>query len=230
MKVKTFLPVFKGFYGSYWDEIDLQSEVEHIKDRGLYETKFLTYFLDDYSGLENLLYKNLNWPAYYIALCKKFCKIIENEIDLVKSITYEEMISPKEYNFSNDSINCIIDIKKRPFKKWLFDNKEIVNQKLKDRYTSCSGFISFYPRSFEGWKEETNNFKDLDGHYLGALLDIYCEVEEINEDVLYNDTEIYFSEFIDYDKVIEEIKDPESPFELVEKFEDPNQLTFCLSF
>lgn len=158
--IKTYLPVFTGFYNTLFefDENDFCSENEC-----------------EYDDL------TIDYSQYEYDAVIEIMDFVESNCEFIKSIKFEKICSPKEYNFANDSANVTIEIKAREFKKYLNDNKEALNEYLKKRYTSCSGFISHYGNSFEEWKKETNNFVDLEGHYLGSLLDFYFENEEVNE-------------------------------------------------
>lgn len=160
--IKTYLPLFSGFYNTLFkpDTSDFESENE------------CSY--DDF---------DFDNSQYEIDVVKECINFVAENCDFVKVIKFEKIVSPKAYNFSNDSANVLIELNRVAFKRYLNDNKVALDEYLKDRYTSCSGFISSYGNSFEEWKEETSNFKDLDNHYLGSLLNFYFlneGIEEIN--------------------------------------------------
>ena len=231
MKIPTFLPIFNGFYGSYWEDNNIESESEYLETEGIYITKFLSYKLkntEDSKLLSDFLNDNFNWKDYYNELSKAFCDVVANEIEFINNIEFEQLISPRYYNFTNDSINCIIDINLGAFREWIFNNTDFIDKQLKERYTSCDGFISHYPNNFEDWQLDTNNFTKLEGHYLGALLNIYAEYEEIEEDILYEYSDIWPSEFYEYktENLLNEIKEKE--IDIIEEFKDPNQLNLAL--
>lgn len=178
--IKTYLPLFSGFYGTIWesDESNFCSEND--------------------CSYDDLIVDN---DAYEGDVVLSICNFVEANCEFIKAIEFEEIVSPREYNFRNDSANVSIAIKKREFKKYLYANKEALDIYLKERYTSCSGFISSYGNSFEAWKEETNNFTNLDNHYLGSLLDFYFENQNITEDGCYANSEVYIDAYITIDKV-----------------------------
>jgi len=74
---------------------------------------------------------------------------------------------------------------KSDLEKWLVaylkDHESAFSKYLKDNYTDRSGFYSSHPNYIEGWKEKTDNWTKLDGHYLGALLEFFCQEEGIEE-------------------------------------------------
>ena len=104
MKVQTFLPVFNGFYNTLFENlIDNAAE----------------FAIDDYNEQNNtnLVYDdfNFNFDSIMQEICKDAVSKIEeklNEIGINCSIKYDTLISPREYNFSNDSINIEINFKK----------------------------------------------------------------------------------------------------------------------
>jgi len=171
-KVKTFLPIFKGFYGSIWEDyLTSDGEAEHYK-------------LDDNFDF----YQYVDYNKYFNHLSKQFCNIVENELkEFVYSIEFEELVSPKYYNFSNDSINCTIKPNILEIRNYIFSNSERFREYLKDNYTSCDGFSSFHSNNFDEWVILTDNFRDLnhDKHHLGAILNFIAQNEGITEECLY---------------------------------------------
>ena len=170
-KIKTFLPCFKGFYGSIFEEEEFEGESEHFN---LPQNFDFTEYVD--------------WQKRYLELSKQFCNIVERELsDFVQNIAFESLYSPKEYNFTNDSINCEIVPKIDAIKKYIYENKDKFCEYLEERFKSRSGFISFYGYSFEVWKEYTNDFTNYEekGIYLGTVLDFIGQSEGIDDMKLY---------------------------------------------
>ena len=178
MKTKTissFLPVFTGFYGTHF-ELDL--------DNYLHEEKL------DYDDIK------IDNEQYEKDVAEACCSWIEDNCEFIKKVVYEAISSPREYNFYNDSINCIIDVDVEAFREYLIENEEALNKYLKDRYTSRDGFWSSYSNSFAEWREEINDFRDLDvdGHRLGALLGFYFENEYDESEPAIDDMYYYVQE------------------------------------
>ena len=178
--IKTYLPLFSGFYGTIWesDESDFCSEND------------CTY--------DDLI---VDYDAYNKDVVLGICDFVEANCEFITAIKFEKICSPREYNFSNDSANVTIKLKAREFKKYLNDNKEALDNYLRERYTSRDGFWSSYGNSFEAWQEETDNFTNLENHYLGSLLQFYFDNEEITESDCYMDNEVYIDSYITIDKV-----------------------------
>ena len=180
--IKTYLPLFSGFYGTIW---------ESDESNFCYEND-CTY--------DDLIIDN---KQYEYDVVQEILEFVKDNCEFIKAIKFEKICSPKYYNFSNDSVNVSIAIKKREFKKYLNDNREALDKYLRERYTSCSGFISHYGNSFDEWKEETSNFVNLDNHYLGSLLQFYFDNENITEEDCYYDAtqDTYIDNYITIDRV-----------------------------
>ena len=153
--IKTYLPLFSGFYNTLFEPDTTNFENEN-----------------------NCTY-DFNNSQYEIDVVKECIDFVVENCEFVKSIKFESVVSPKYYNYSNDSANIVVKLNRVGFKRYLKENRVALDKYLKDRYTSCSGFISHYGNSFEEWLIETSNFKDLEGHYLGSLLDFYFNNEGI---------------------------------------------------
>jgi hypothetical protein len=170
--VETYLPIFPGFYNSL---IDGDSELENF-----------LYF-------ENLEYDQIDFDfKNYQNVCSLYaCKFIANELnDLgVLSVEFQELISPKFYNYSTDSINCKIEIETEKIAKYILDNNEAFEIYLKDNYTSYDGFIAYFSTYTKDWACKTDNFTNFIGsgtHFLGSILNFICQNENINENDLCN--------------------------------------------
>jgi len=172
MKTKTFLPIFKGFYNSYFEPC-MDSEIEHFQLEG-----------------KNIdIYDYIDWNEYYNTLSVDINNEVESLLShFVESITFEKLVSPKYYNFSNDSINCIIDFNPDKILNYLNTWNEELKQYLKDNYTSCDGFTSHYSNNVKDWiNKDSLEHK----HKCGAIFNFIawnegieeislCEIESIN--------------------------------------------------
>lgn len=186
----TWLPVFPGFYGTYFDGDGLYGrEIEYIHEH--YSEELAKVMVDRlYSSKAHAKL----WKEYTESIAKQCISIIWNNLrnlGYVTEIKFEELHSPKEYNFYNDSINVMIIFSAENIEKiktMLQEHKDEWKEYLKSHYTSCDGFISShdnYPES-EEWQVE----KALqDSHNSGALLNFICEENGITDEVLYNSTE-----------------------------------------
>ena len=175
MKVQTFLPVFNGFYNTLFENI-----IDKAVDIELNNTD-LDY--DDF---------NFNFDSIKKEISKDAVSKIEkklNEIGIDCTINFETLIRPREYNFSNDSINIEIDFQKfSQVIEILEQNFEKFSQYIKDNYTSRSGFISNHSSCASDWIEDLKNDAENESHKVGAVLDfILQQIEEYKDKNLYFD-------------------------------------------
>lgn len=157
--MKTYLPLFRGFYGSHWDEPYFDGEEDH------YDLPSDKYF-DDF----------VDWEKYHDHIAKGMCNYLESELsDFVSSIQFECVASPKYYNFENDAIHCDIEFDKEKIQAYLDDNRQAFADYVKEHYTSGPGFISYYSHDSKDWDWST------DSHMLGSVLNFICINEGIEE-------------------------------------------------
>ena len=191
MKVHTFLPVFNGFYNTLFENI-LDNETEFAIDNH-----------NETNGTE-LNYDNFDFDFASIQneICRDAILKVEeklNEIGINCTINFENLVSPREYNFYNDSINIEINFKKfSQVIEILEQNYDSFSKYIKDNYTSRDGFISSYSNYSSDWIEDLREDSENEAHKVGAVLDfILQEIEEYKYEDLYFDLcENYYE--IDY--------------------------------
>lgn len=159
MKVKTYLPLFRGFYGSHWDDPCFDGEEEYFTlPEGMYFEEFV------------------DWNAYHEHIAKELCNEVQYLLsDFVSSIEFEKISSPRYYNFENDAIHCKITFNKTKVKQYLNENFEAFSKYIKERYTSRDGFISFHSNDPKDWMNKWNE------HQVGSILQFICENERFEE-------------------------------------------------
>ena len=179
MKVQTFLPVFYGFYNTLFEDL-----IDNATDNAI-------EYYNEQNGT-NLSYDNFDFDFASIQneICKDAVSKVEdklNEIGINCTINFETLVSPREYNFYNDSINIEINFKKfSQVIEILEQNFDLFTQYIKDNYTSCSGFISSHSNHSSEWIEDLKNDAENETHKVGAALDfILQEVEEYKDENLY---------------------------------------------
>jgi len=185
--IGTWLPVFPGFYGTLFDGEDMyESEFDYINEHVQPEELALAMTTNFYSSKASTVL----WKDYEESVAKQCVNIIEKELKdkgFVESITFEEISSPKYYNFSNDSINITVVFSAanlQVIRQFISGNYAHWREYLKETYTSCSGFISHHandPGAEEWFVDNALN----DRHNAGALLTFICGELEINEETLY---------------------------------------------
>jgi hypothetical protein len=192
MKIKTYLPIFSGFYSSIW-EIDYSYIEQFIQDERNQKGIYSNYNVNDIR-INNEQYKN--------DIVELFCQSLSDIMsDFINGIELERIISPKSYNFSNDSADVIIDIKTDEIKSFIYLHKEKFCEFLKKRYTSYDGFISHYKNDFESWENDTKGFSDfsINGHILGSILDFIANEINVNEMAIYENISenLYILEYVE---------------------------------
>jgi hypothetical protein len=179
MIYNTWCPVFPGFYNTDFDsDYEEEREIENIN-----EDRRENGFTDEieWSDCE------FDHKAYFNRVSKDFCSNLEHmlkEKGYVTRLEIEALVSPREYNFTNDSINVVVELNTENIlniQDAIFPNWDKFDKYIKDKYTSCSGFSSFYSNVPKDWTEMTDSFSDFSksDHYLGSILEFICQIEEI---------------------------------------------------
>ena len=186
MKVQTFLPVFNGFYNTLFEDIlenAADNVIEYHNETNGTELNYDNFYFEFVSSQNKICKDEISRDAV--------SKIEEklNEIGINCSIKYETLISPRDYNFSNDSINIEINFKKfSQVIEILEQNYDSFTQYIKDNYTSRDGFISNHSSYSSDWIKDLREDAENETHKVGAVLDfILQEIEEYKDDDLYFD-------------------------------------------
>lgn len=165
-KVSTWLPGFNGFYGSWWDD-DGQKEseaIEHINEQR------------EEKGLAPITYDDCIWDyeEYYKNLAVDITRTVGHYLTVngfIAGYEYEKLVSPREYNFANDSIHVVMLLRsenEKVIRDYLRTNKEAFQKYIEGKYSSRSGFISHYSDDVDVW---LNDDYLTHMHKLGAVLD-----------------------------------------------------------
>ena len=181
--LETNIP-FAGFYNSlYSDAIDREEE------------QFVEYRLQDgdisyeqADELMNLLFRHTNYTQAYCQLAQDYTTAFNEKfkertgVDL--GLRFVTMTSPREYNFETDRIFA------RAYESALITlrmavNEDVLKAKIRKRFTSRSGFISFYSNNLADWPEE---LCEWDHNQLCTLL-MYFLPEDWDWDMYYATTD-----------------------------------------
>lgn len=157
---ETRLPLFSGFYGT-WYEFDDES---------------LDFPLDT-------IYK-VHYKDYMEEVAKSHCSELTDS-DIIESIKFKSVWSPREYNFQNDEVDIEITYNEVELLQAIEEYNDSWSEWLADRFTRRSGFIPFYSNSPAEWAVKTKGYTELDGIELHTMLEWYLtEVEELDEEYL----------------------------------------------
>lgn len=143
-----------------------------------------------------------------------FNDIFPNEFDVDEdfSLTYDRTYSPRYYNFETDSVIFTFGYSDE-LKNCMFDyvnGNDDFKKFLKDKYTSCDGFISFTPNNWEDWFDGWNMDE---WKCVSALLRFLIE-QKITE----SENESYWYDFNEQATTI--ISEQYTPWEYAEKFDN----------
>lgn len=189
MKVHTFLPLFSGFYHSIW-EYNIESE----------EGRIIEYYNEE-NGTE-LSWDDFNWTYDFVSYSKAITEGIMDAIKdefpgLVVSYEFEELIQPKEYNFSTDSVNILLEVDKAVLLRLIAENKDKLTEKIKENYTSYDGFYSSYSNNIDEWIKAIENEEKECRHKVGAIIGMLSE-DDFEESSISEHVNTY--EYIEYEE------------------------------
>lgn len=202
IKVGTYLPVFPGFYGTIFESSDEDQEIDNYNyERGLKKLSELEYdqFEFDYHEYRQGVAQS----------CTDFIEENLKNLNVVTSIKFEKVVSPREYNFRNDSIDIQVELSQENIvniKKIITDNIDKFEVYIHDQFTSYDGFISFYDNNYENWLNEIDDAIQYRTK-LGVLLEFICRLDddEIDDENMYyysRENGENYLELINYDDVM----------------------------
>lgn len=160
--METTIP-FSGFYESIHN-YQIDSAIESI------------VMLDDncevVCSLRELLFDAIDFRAVHEGYAREYLDWLCSEYSFqAKSICLD---SPNYYNFSTDRIIAEIELSEIERIFSLVD-KDKLEDKIKERFTSRSGFISFYDNSLDAWPESLDQW---DANQVGTLVECYLDQEQ----------------------------------------------------
>lgn len=172
MKYDTFCPLFPGFYNTVLEYIREENDIDSYN-----EEHGTTLEYDDFKW---------DYKDYEKRVGKAFVNRLGMELKqfLPIKIEFQSIVSPKEYNFANDSINISVSLSLNKLIKLIKDRQPQAAIYFKDTYTSCSGFISFHSNSINDWLRK-DYILESPQHRIGALLNCLCNIEIDNDSVTY---------------------------------------------
>lgn len=168
--METTIP-FHGFYDSVHSH-ELDSAVEQI---------FSDSSGNPIDSLVSKAFDKVNWSKAFLEYSQVFTRAFAQKFEL-KTLKFTKLDSPKYYNFETDRIFCTIDESEV---KMMFDavDKDLLNKRIHERFTSRDGFISFYKNDLEDWSPDVTEW---DINEVGTLLEVYIQShDEYTEDYEY---------------------------------------------
>lgn len=192
-KIESYLPLFNGFYNSLFEYKMEEYDIQSFNDE--YGTSL------DYEGFE------WNHTERNERISKQICSIVQSLLsdeNINTSINFQNLVSPKYYNFTNDSINCEYVISQKQYYlviDYLKSNWTEFDNWIKDRYTSSSGFISSHSNNAEVWINNMKSESHLE-HNFGAVLEFILQNEGYETMSIY---EQIMDDYIEFNQIEETV-------------------------
>ena len=168
---------FPGFYESVLsNEMDhcLEQYCEHMIEESGREYEFSEHMSLDESELAEIIIEATTYDIIHNKLAENwvesFAHVAGDYLPFKLNLSFEEMISPRYYNFETDRVFCQIPYYqvKRLAAISRKDNHKTLSKVIKDNCTSYDGFRSFYSNELRDWLEKP--LVDWDHNELGLLL------------------------------------------------------------
>ena len=184
-KLESTIP-FDGFYESF-----ISADIDHQIGQQI-EWDCDIYDLNE--SEEEILYNNylsVNTSYFYSQIAEDYTNFYIDDLNAKLNYAYPNhgftlkakykfFTSPREYNFETDRI--FIEIEENhaiDFIKYIIKNyKKELEEKIKQRFTSRSGFISSYKNSLDLWIDD---YSEWDHNQIGTCFELFdLEEEETN--------------------------------------------------
>lgn len=134
--IKIELP-FAGFYESWHNQaIDDALQSQFRDDSG-----------EVPGAVADIIWMaDIDWTAIKTEYCKRFTEAFGSELEL--GLIFDEMTSPREYNFSTDRLFATIPAAQLHKIRREVEKHEAWPERIQDRFTSYDGFYSFYSNDY----------------------------------------------------------------------------------
>lgn len=161
MTVKTVFIPFCGFYESWIDDL-IDNEIEMAE---------IDNYTVDFDGIARE-YAILYNDALYERLEE------EEALQYMPDLTFDRLISPREYNFETDRIMVSFTTPRYNLRKIyeiLTGNDDALDRDIQQTFASRSGFASFYDDFAQGWRSKP--LLEWDSNELSVLLPVFDFVD-----------------------------------------------------
>ena len=178
-KLESTIP-FDGFYNSY-----ISSDIEHqIGQQIEWDSDMYDLNEDEQQVLEDS-YLSVNRVSFYNEIAEHYTDLYIDALNerlegFTLNAKFNLLTSPREYNFETDRI--FIDIERDhaiDFIKYTIKNyKKELENKIKERFTSRSGFWSHYKNELDLW---TQDYSEWDHNQIGTCFELFFELFDFDE-------------------------------------------------
>lgn len=144
--------------------------------QGFYESELYNsdteFYFNDGEDIEREI---KDWKGFTTAVAQDCAEglwqYLEQKTEIIKSIEYKGLYSPKYYNFETDKLELVIDCDIEALKTYCFkDNCGDFDLYLYENFTSYDGFISFVPNNL---KEFYTKYEDDTERLLNVMIEYY---------------------------------------------------------
>lgn len=180
------LPGFPGFYESSLSQAIDYEESSHIeyecdtydKER---EARFPEEIRLNESEMASIFFDHTQYSIAYQNLARdyldSFADELRDTLGIPVTLQWESMSSPREYNFATDRVFATIS-ESDIWRLWVMssrDGHETLRAIVRQRFTSRSGFLSYYDNDLDSWIDGRRP-SDFDHNELSAVLEAAIEV------------------------------------------------------
>ena len=162
----TTIP-FSGFYESWHNDAIDQAEASLTEDSNG----------DSIDGLASRFHNgnSIDHDKVRQAYAKDYAATMATELGI--TLEFDELKSPREYNFETDRIFCKISIREAYNLLGQACKGKKLHQAIKGKFTSRPGFISYYSNELSQWP---GRLEEWDHNQIGTLLEVVA-AEKFNE-------------------------------------------------
>lgn len=154
---------FSGFYNT-WHDAEFDQTIEYMFDPERTGA--------DYSGkLAMRFWETIDWRAAQTSYAKEYAQNFAAALGV--SCEWEEMVCPREYNFSTDRLFAKFDAEELASMFARADIRAGLDLVAADMFTSRIGFISHYSPDVDSWGADVSEW---DYNQRGALLRAAADV------------------------------------------------------
>lgn len=175
MKTSLQLAFFPGFYETDYESSDtpfyaIRQELEDIRTGEIEGDSDLTE--DDF---------DFNYRAYEKDIMDNFIAAWKDHApeEIVENVEFDELVSPKYYNYSNDELYAFVTFKdgwQDAMRKFMDENTDWLRDRIRREWSSRDGFFSFMSNDLNEWGNYL--FVEEDSRYLGSMLGYMMEIAE----------------------------------------------------
>jgi len=176
-KLESTIP-FDGFYNSY-----ISSDIEHQIGQQIEWDSDIYDLNEDEQQILWDNYLSVNRSSFYNEIAEHYTDLYIDALNerlegFTLKAKFNLLTCPREYNFETDRI--FIDIERDhaiDFIKYIIKNhKKELENKIKERFTSRSGFWSHYKNGLDLW---TKDYSEWDHNQIGTCFELF-DFDELN--------------------------------------------------